>query len=57
MIDATHKGPVVSEPETARMAKKHQEFKYLKGVLVNFLFKAAMGSKQNWPHTWVSEAS
>ena len=44
MIDTTHKGPVVSEPKTARIAKKHQEFKYPKGVLVNFLFKATMGS-------------
>lgn len=40
----THEGPVVSELEAAWMAKKHQEFKYPKGVLVNFLFKATMGS-------------
>lgn len=44
MIDATHEGPAMSEAETARVAKKHQDFKYPKGILINFQFKATMGA-------------
>jgi hypothetical protein len=44
MIDATHEGPAMSEAETARAAKKHHEFKYPDGVLINFLFKSTMGA-------------
>ncbi|RFN40475.1 hypothetical protein FIE12Z_13051 [Fusarium flagelliforme] len=44
MIDATHEGPAMSEAETARVAKKHQDFKYPKGISIDFLFKATMGA-------------
>jgi len=44
MIDATHEGPAMSEAEAARVAKKHQDFKYPKGILINFQFKATMGA-------------
>ena len=43
-VDATHECPAISEAEATRVVKKHQDFKYPKGILINFQVKATIGT-------------